>query len=191
MEYLMLFLSTFAIVFIGELGDKTQIAAGSGALSNKDDKVLIFLGSAGALVLVAGITTFFTNLIPQEILPLLTQVGGVLLIAYSLYLYYKLGDPDHEEGSNPSKNGLALFFSQFAIVFMNELGDKTQFATLSIALENTTRLWTVFFASSLALVTVTGITILGVSLIPRSYVKKVQFMGATMLLLFGFYMIFS
>ncbi len=52
-----------------------------------------------------------------------------------------------------------LFLTTFLSVFLAELGDKTQLATLSLAAGERSR-WTVFFAASLALVTTTAIAVL-------------------------------
>ena len=76
MELMTIFLSTFLIVGIGELGDKTQIASGVGTLANKNNTRIIFLSSCLALVLVAAITTFSASFIPTTYLPQITKVGG-------------------------------------------------------------------------------------------------------------------
>jgi len=52
-----------------------------------------------------------------------------------------------------------LFASTIAAVFVAEMGDKTQLATLSLAGSNTSR-WAVFAGSALALVATSAIAVL-------------------------------
>ena len=50
-----------------------------------------------------------------------------------------------------------VFFTVFATVFLAELGDKTQLATLLFASRGTVSLWTIFIAASAALVLTSAI----------------------------------
>tara|TARA_A100001011_G_scaffold35751_1_gene34044 strand:+ start:360 stop:632 length:273 start_codon:yes stop_codon:yes gene_type:complete len=54
---------------------------------------------------------------------------------------------------------LKVFLTVFAAVFIAELGDKTQLATMLFAADKEVSKWTVFFGASAALVfaTVTGV----------------------------------
>lgn len=53
----------------------------------------------------------------------------------------------------------------FGTIFLAELGDKTQLATLLFATKNPVALSTVFVGASLALIVATGIAVLGGSVI--------------------------
>ena len=59
-----------------------------------------------------------------------------------------------------------LFFATFWIVFFAELGDRTQLSTILMA-SKSKKIWTVFFASSLALIGVTFIGVLFANIITR------------------------
>ena len=190
MELITIFFSTFFLVFIGELGDKTQIAAGTGTLANQNYIRVIFISSSLALITVAGLTVFFAGFIPDKLIPVTAKVGGILLIVYGIYLYLQAGkNDDAGEEVSSIKNSSSLFLSHFLVVFIAELGDKTQFATLAVAIENQSQLPIVFIASATALVTVTFITVWGVTKIPTNWVKKVQQSGAVLMAAYGCYML--
>ena len=75
-----------------------------------------------------------------------------------------------------------VFLTVFATVFLAELGDKTQLATLLFASRGTVSLWTIFIAASAALVLTSAIGVAAGGLVsqyvnPRhlSYVAGVGF----------------
>jgi putative Ca2+/H+ antiporter (TMEM165/GDT1 family) len=56
---------------------------------------------------------------------------------------------------------LKLFITVFGTVFLAELGDKTQLATLLFASKSSAGLWTVFFGAAAALVLASAIGVAG------------------------------
>jgi hypothetical protein len=55
---------------------------------------------------------------------------------------------------------LKILLTVFIAVFITELGDKTQLATLLFAADKEVSKWTVFFGASLALIVASGIGVL-------------------------------
>ena len=66
---------------------------------------------------------------------------------------------------------LKIFFTIFASVFVAELGDKTQLATMLFASDNEVNKYTVFFSASAALIVATAIGVLAGSLF-SNYINK-------------------
>lgn len=75
------FLTVFATVFIAELGDKTQLATMLFASDKDISKLVIFLASASALVVSAGIGVMAGSLLSNYINEkLLNYIAGILFI---------------------------------------------------------------------------------------------------------------
>lgn len=66
---------------------------------------------------------------------------------------------------------LKVFFTVFATVFIAELGDKTQLATLLFAADREVSKWTVFAASAAALIVAAGLGVLVGSLL-SNYINE-------------------
>ena len=64
-----------------------------------------------------------------------------------------------------------ILLTVFATVFIAELGDKTQLATMLFAADKETSKWLVFFGASLALIATSALGVLGGALIAE-YVSE-------------------
>ena len=76
---------------------------------------------------------------------------------------------------------LKLFLVTFGAIFLAELGDKTQLATMSFAAGNRHALWLVFAASALALVATSAIGVLAGSALAKAVSPKHIKIGAGVL----------
>ncbi len=84
---------------------------------------------------------------------------------------------------------LRLLFSTFFAIFLAELGDKTQLATLSLAASSASR-WSVFFGSALALVASSAVAVLAGQVVARALPPVVlqRIAGVVFILLGAFYL---
>lgn len=123
------FASTFAAIGLAELGDKTQFAAF--ALSAKyHKKTPVILGAvlafavADAIAVILG--SLFSFALPTQSIKI---VAGVLFVLVGLYtLTFK-----EEQKSEKIRHDHSILLSSFTLIFLMEMGDKTQLANLLFA----------------------------------------------------------
>ena len=88
------------------------------------------------------------------------------------------------------QNSIATYAAMFLAIFMAEMADKTQLATMSYALSGSSRIWT-FVTASAALVTSTAIAVFAADLIVQhvsmAYVSRI---AAVLLIGTGVWMLF-
>ncbi len=192
MDAINLFLLSFGIVFVGELGDKSQAIAFVAALTNRTKRLIVFAATALGLTLVSGVTIYLTGFVPDEWLPRIIKMSGLGLVLYGSYIIYALrqGNEDDTEARLDISHH-ALFVQQFGLVAMSELGDKTQVASFGIAIANPNEHLVVFAGAVTALTAVAGLAILAAKFIPYQWHTQVQIAGAFLLIMFGIYMILA
>jgi putative Ca2+/H+ antiporter (TMEM165/GDT1 family) len=83
------FLTAFAVIFLAELGDKTQLALISMSASSKSP-LSVFLGGALALVLLSAIAVvageIVTRYVPEATL---SKVAAVLFMLIGIWTWFK------------------------------------------------------------------------------------------------------
>lgn len=85
-----------------------------------------------------------------------------------------------------------IFLAVFATVFLAELGDKTQLATMLFAADREVSKWTVFFAASAALVVASAIGVLAGSLLSAYINEKVlHYVAGAGFILIGAWTVYS
>ena len=68
---------------------------------------------------------------------------------------------------------IKVFLTVLSVVFLAELGDKTQLATMLFAADKEVSKWTVFFAASLALILTSALGVLAGALLSHYLNEKV------------------
>jgi len=193
-------LITYGILFLGELGDKTQLIVFNLALEYKKFYKL-GIGVTIGFALLVTIGVFFGVVITQFVpLFLISIVSGIIFIIIGLlearalkklYLERKKEDvnisnddkqPDviEEKKESPSKFSKLKntpYLAGFVYIFLMELGDKTQILTITLASRYALPI-EVWLGSFLALVSVAWIGILFGAFIaqkvPKFYLKLIS-----------------
>ncbi len=82
--------TVFATVFVAELGDKTQLSTMLYAAGAENNKWVVFLGSALALVVASALGVFAGGLIGPRINPkVLARIAGAGFIAVGVWTMFK------------------------------------------------------------------------------------------------------
>ncbi len=177
---LKLFFSTFALIFFAELGDKTQLTAL--AVSATTSKWLAFAAAGSALTASTLIAVLFGHLLARIVPPrVIKLLSGLLFVVFGgIVLWSALQTSVNTEPLGTGKG----FFGIFALVFLAELGDKTQLAAMAQSASG--KKWLVFFAASLALLLSTAIAVaFGGLLNSWIDIKYIKLISAGMFLIFG------
>jgi len=83
---LKILLTTFGMIFLAELGDKTQLATFAFAAESKT-RLAVFLGSAGALVLTSMLAVVFGSALSRLVPANYIRIGaGALFVLLGLWM---------------------------------------------------------------------------------------------------------
>lgn len=181
-------LLSFAVIFIAELGDKTQLVAMMFALRYRWWVVLsaITVATTAVHVLSVAIGHYLGAALPTHLLGL---IAGAMFIFFGLWTLR--GDSlTDEETSRAAKATAPAFFVVTSAFVLAELGDKTMLATVTLAADND---WLgVWIGSTLGMVAADGLAILVGAVAGKHLPERlIQITAAALFLLFGFYMVFE
>jgi putative Ca2+/H+ antiporter (TMEM165/GDT1 family) len=121
-----------ALVFVAELGDKSQLMAMTFATRYRARTVVIGMGIACAIINLASalIGDVLGRFIPDRVLEI---VAGVLFLAFAAITAWSLRGEQHEgEVTTVPHSGKAVITVGLAFA-VAELGDKTMLATMTLA----------------------------------------------------------
>lgn len=159
---LQIFCSVFAIIFVGELPDKTALA--TLMMASKGRPLAVFSGVALAFVVQSLVAIAFGGVIGLFPEKWVHTIAGLLFIGFAAHMWHS-HHKDKKEKEQPPKIAARAKFWQaawkaFVVIFIAEWGDITQLATASLAARYHGHLLTVFAAATLALWSVTAIAVL-------------------------------
>ncbi len=178
-------LLSFAVIFVAEMGDKTQLVAMTFALRYRWWVVLTAITAATTAVHVLSVAIghYLGAALPTQLLGL---IAGAMFILFGLWTLR--GDSlSDEEASLAQKATAPAFFVVTSAFFLAELGDKTMLATITLAADND---WKgVWIGSTLGMVAADGLAILVGAVAGKHLPERIiQLAAAVLFLLFGAYM---
>lgn len=130
MDFFSALFSSFALVFVAELGDKTQLACMTLATRYPARKVLLGVSLAFAVLSLLAVTVgqLLTRLVPPYLLS--AAVAGLFF-----WFAWQSLQQQVAEDEPAKRGGRGAVMAAFSMIFFAELGDKTQLATAGLATE--------------------------------------------------------
>lgn len=127
------FWTSLGMLFLAELGDKTQLVAMTMATRFRARTVLMGTSSALLAVMLVSVSigTLLGGLLPTNWIKL---AAGFAFIAFGLWTVR--GDGGEEEGEFRSKKAMPPFAIVFLTFFLAEMGDKTMLSAVTLAATN-------------------------------------------------------
>ena len=177
------FIEAFVMVFIGEMGDKSQFLALAFATTYPMKTVL------GGVSLGIGLNHGLAILAAVFIAGVFKDLAFLQIVAGILFLFFGLSalkmDYDDEEEEAVKASSMGPLFTVASAFFVGELGDKTQLMAMTLAM-NSERPAVIFLAtvSSMILVSLFGIFV-GRSLGKKIPHRALSYLAAFLFLLFG------
>jgi putative Ca2+/H+ antiporter (TMEM165/GDT1 family) len=175
------FVASLMFVVLAEMGDKTQLLAMAFATRYRPYKVLIavFLATLAnhSLAVVAG--HFLGVVVPMDIISLVAAVSFVVFGLWTIRGDALKGEERRESRFGPVATVTIAFF-------LAEMGDKTQLATISLAVEYRSML-NVLMGTTLGMVIADTVGIV-VGVVLRRHVpeRTIKWIAAGVFVLFGF-----
>jgi putative Ca2+/H+ antiporter (TMEM165/GDT1 family) len=125
------FLLSFAVIFIAELGDKSQLMALAFATRYRAIDVLIGITVATLLVHLGSVVLGATvaKALPTDLITIIAGIAFFIFAAWTLR-----GDSlDEAEANKPQRTTGSIILAVGTAFFLAELGDKTMLATITLA----------------------------------------------------------
>ncbi len=184
LETLTAIVSTFGLIFLAEIGDKSQLVCMTLAARHRHLPVL--LGAIAAFLILKTLAVVFgaglAQWLPERIL-----AGAVALLFGAFGIKSLLTQEEvGEDGEVEEKPGHGIFATTFLMLLLAEMGDKTQIAIAGLA--STLPALAVWVGATLALIITSALGVwLGVTLLRHIPIHRLhQISGVFFLVLAAF-----
>jgi putative Ca2+/H+ antiporter (TMEM165/GDT1 family) len=129
-DTLSIFLSTFMLVAIAEIGDKSQLVCM--ALATRHRHWPVITGAVVAFAILNTLAVLFgaaaSLMIPERIIAIIV---ALLFGFFGLHILF--GHSDEESTDVIERPGYGIFITSLLLIFLSEFGDKTQIAVAGLA----------------------------------------------------------
>jgi putative Ca2+/H+ antiporter (TMEM165/GDT1 family) len=173
--------STFLLILVAELGDKTQLSIISLSCNYKWKHV--FAGAMLAFLAVDGISLAIGGTLLATIPIRYIQIGsGIVFVTFGLIPF--LRKEKDAKADISKKNSNIPLLASFSLIALMELGDKTQIITITLAAQTAPIL--VLSGMLLAFALLTGAAVLiGAKLVARLPMKWLKIGTSTLFIILG------
>lgn len=180
------FLISFGIIFVAELGDKSQLMAMTFATRYRATTILVAITVATAVVhlLSVAVGAVVGAALPTDAI---SVAAGLAFLGFAVWTVRgdELGDDDE---ARAARAGRSVFLTVAVAFFLAELGDKTMLATVTLATDN--GVIGTWIGSTLGMVAADGLAIgVGQQLGARLPERTVKIGAAITFVAFGIYLI--
>ncbi|MGB5441277.1 MAG: TMEM165/GDT1 family protein [Gammaproteobacteria bacterium] len=129
-ESLSIFLSTFTLIALAEIGDKSQLVCMTLAARHRHWPVI--LGATTAFLVLNTLAVLFgagvAAWVPERV------TAGLVAVLFGVFGIHALCKQDDEEsGDVAERSGHGIFLTTLLLIFVAEFGDKTQIAVAGLA----------------------------------------------------------
>lgn len=179
------FLVAFGVIFVAELGDKSQLLALTFATRYRALPVLVAITLSTALihllsVLVGGAVG---SALPRDAIAF---VSGLAFVGFGIWTLR--GDDDDDDVERATVSGRSIVVSVATVFFLSEFGDKTMLASVTLATDN--GLVGTWLGATAGMVTADALAIwVGKSLGSRLPERGIRIASAVAFFVFGAWMI--
>ena len=177
--------SVFLLIFVAELGDKTQLSVISLSSSYKGHHV--FAGAMLAFLAVDGLSIAFGGTL-LALVPLrhVQVASGAVFVVFGVFPLLRREKND-DVSLKPKRSSIPLIAS-FSLIALMELGDKTQVLTLTLAAQTSPVL--VGMLSAFALLTAVAVLV-GVKLVSRLPANWLKIITSALFIVLGVFSVVS
>ncbi|MCL7412225.1 MAG: TMEM165/GDT1 family protein [ANME-2 cluster archaeon] len=122
-------ITTFGLIALAEMGDKTQLIAI--ALSARYSRIHVFAGLLAAFIVLTALAVGVGEVVVAYIGPHIIGIAaGLLFIVFGIITILM---DDDDDGDIKNSGARSAFMTAFSLIALAELGDKTEIAVIALS----------------------------------------------------------